>query len=140
VVLTPNEVASLIGQGINWSVRRSFDSMRVELLDGKLAVHARLDTRTLPPDALGPLTGMLEEREPIRIAGPISIQRPGVALWDVRELAIRGMELPGPAVKQMARRIAGVDPSGALPVRVDRTVDSIVVRPEGVVLYRRTRS
>jgi hypothetical protein len=137
VVLTPNEVASLMGQGIDWRVRRAFDSLRVELLDGKLSVHARLDTRTLPPDALGPFTGMLQEREPIRITGPISIDRPGVALWDVRELAIRGMELPPPTVKQIARRIAGVDPNGDLPVRVDRTVDSIAVRPDGVVLYRR---
>ena len=59
VVLTPNEMASLIGSGIDWTVRRGFDSLRVELLDGTFAVHARLETRVLPRDALGPFAGML---------------------------------------------------------------------------------
>src|SRR5690349_22100261 len=33
VILSPNEIASMIGSGIDWSVRKSFDSLRVELLD-----------------------------------------------------------------------------------------------------------
>lgn len=63
VVLTPNEVASLIGSGMDWTVRRTFDSLRVELLDGALAIHARLDTRAFPVEALGPLAGMLKPRD-----------------------------------------------------------------------------
>src|SRR5207249_5367377 len=31
VVLSANEVAAMIGSGIDWSVRKSFDSLRVEL-------------------------------------------------------------------------------------------------------------
>src|SRR5881397_476582 len=30
VVLTPNEMASLIGAGIDWNVRKMYDSLRVE--------------------------------------------------------------------------------------------------------------
>src|SRR5512134_3534235 len=44
IVLSANEMASLIGGGIDWRVRKTFDSLRVELLDGTFAVHARLDT------------------------------------------------------------------------------------------------
>ncbi len=58
VVLTPNEVASLIGGGVDWTVRKTFDSLRVELLNGAIAVHARLDTRRMPREALGPLAGV----------------------------------------------------------------------------------
>ena len=54
VVLTPNEMASLIGGGIDWTVRKGFDSLRVELMDGSIAVDARLDTRVLPRVAVGP--------------------------------------------------------------------------------------
>ncbi|HXF96253.1 MAG TPA: hypothetical protein VNI61_09155 [Gemmatimonadales bacterium] len=138
VILTPNEMASLVGSGIDWSVRRAFDSLRVELLEGEIAVHTRLDTRRIPPEALGPFSGMLEEREPFRIAGPIRIESPGRARWEIRELSIRGIEFPAPAVKQIARRVAGADGSGAVPVRVDRVIGGVAVHPTGVVLYRRT--
>ena len=58
VVLSPNEVASLIGGGVDWTVRKTFDSLRVELLNGAIAVHARLDTRRMPREALGVLAGV----------------------------------------------------------------------------------
>src|SRR5438045_1690752 len=57
VVLTPNEVASLIGAGIDWNVRKMYDSLRVELQEGKLILHARLDTRALPPGNVGRVAG-----------------------------------------------------------------------------------
>src|SRR5256885_3587280 len=79
VILTPNEVASLIGSGIDWSVRKLYDSLRVELQEGRLVLHARLDTRALPPGTLGPFAGMFGEHEPLRMAGTVSIARPGIA-------------------------------------------------------------
>src|ERR1044072_1827767 len=48
VVLTPNEMASLIGAGIDWNVRKMYDSLRVELQEGTLILHARLDKRARP--------------------------------------------------------------------------------------------
>ncbi len=140
VVLTPNEMASLIGGGINWTVRRGFDSLRVELLDGAFAVHARLETRVLPKDALGPFAGMLAEREPLRIAGPIAIARPGEARWTIRELSLRGFPFPEPVVKKVAQQIAGARADGAVPVAVDRAIADVAVHPTGVVLYRRRRA
>src|SRR5205814_9928901 len=79
VVLSANEVASLIGSSMDWSVRKSFDSLRVELSEGSLAVHCRLDTRVMPPDALGPIARFFGPREPLLIAGPRWIGRPGLA-------------------------------------------------------------
>lgn len=137
VVITPNEMAALIGSGIDWTVRRALDSLRVELLEGVLVVHARLDTRRIPPEALGPIGGMLEPREPFRLAGPIRIERPGIARWQIRELSIRGIELPAATVAQIARRLAGADRDGAVPVQVDRVIGAVAVHPTGVVLYRR---
>ncbi len=140
VVLTPNEMASLIGSGIDWTVRRGFDSLRVELLDGTFAVHARLETRVLPKDALGPFVGMLAEREPLRIAGPIAIARPGEARWTIRELSLRGFPFPEPVVRKVAQQVAGAGADGAVPVAVDRAIADVAVHPTGVVLYRRRRS
>lgn len=139
VILTPNEMAALVGRGIDWTVRRTFDSLRVELLDGEFAVHARLDTSRLPPDALGPFRGMLGSREPFRIAGPLTIERPGRARWRVRELSLRGFTFPGPVTRELARRVAGAS-DGAVPIHVDRAVADLDIQPTGVVLYRRARS
>ena len=139
VVLSANEIASLIGSGLDWSVRKSFDSLRVELQEGSVAVHCRLDTRVIPPDALGPLTGMLNPMEPLRIAGPVRIERPGVARWRIDELALRGIPFPGPMVKQLARRVAGADSTGAVALRVSPSFSDVAVHRTGVVLYRHRR-
>jgi hypothetical protein len=140
VVLTPNEMASLVGSGIDWSVRKTFDSLRVELTEGTLAVHARLDTKLIPPDALGPLRGLLAEREPLRIAGPVTVTRPGVARWTVRELSLRGFPFPPPAVRALAREAAGADSTGAVDIKVDSVIGDVAVHRTGVVLYRRRRA
>ena len=137
VVLTPNEMASLIGSGIDWSVRKMYDSLRVELQEGTLVLHARLDTRALPPGALGPLAGMVGPREPLRLGGTLAIERPGAARFTIREVSLRGFAFPGPAVKSIARQMAGASPDGAIPLKVDPAVGTIAIHPTGVVLYRR---
>jgi hypothetical protein len=139
VVLTPNEMASLIGSGIDWRVRKTFDSLRVELLDGAFAVHARLDTRALPREALGPLAAMAQPREPLRLGGTLTIERPGTARFTIREISVRGIAFPAPAVKAIAHQVAGAGTDGAIPVQVDQAVADIAIHPTGVVLYRRAR-
>ncbi len=140
VVLTPNEMASLIGGGIDWNVRKMYDSLRVELQEGKLILHARLDTRALPPGTLGPFAGMFGEREPLRMAGTVSIGKPGTALYDITEISLRGIEIPGPFVKQITKQMAGASTSGAVPVKVDPAVTDVKVHLTGVVLYKRRRT
>src|SRR3989442_1132771 len=117
VILSANEVAAMIGSGIDWSVRKSFDSLRVELLEGAVAVHCRLDTRVIPPGVLGPFAAFLNPMEPLRFAGPLAIERPGIARFKVQELSLRGMQFPGPMVIQLAQRVAGAGPTRALPPR-----------------------
>ena len=140
VVLTPNEMASLIGSGIDWRVRKTYDSLRVELREGEFDVHARLDTRALPPQALGPLASIVEPREPLRLGGTLTIDRPGIARFKIRQISLRGIAFPAPAVTSIARQMAGADRDGAIPVQVDRAIARIAVHPTGVVLYRSSRS
>ncbi|HYU08932.1 MAG TPA: hypothetical protein VEK77_06095 [Gemmatimonadales bacterium] len=137
VVLTPNEMASLIGGGIDWNVRKMYDSLRVELQEGKLILHARLDTRALPPGTLGPFASMFGEHEPLRMGGTVSIARPGTALYDITEVSLRGFEIPGPFVKQLTKQMAGASSNGGVPVKVDPAVTDVKVHTTGVVLYKR---
>jgi hypothetical protein len=139
VILTPNEIASLIGSGIDWSVRKLYDSLRVELQEGTLVLHARLDTRALPPGTLGPFAGMFGPREPLRMAGSLGVERPGLARYSVKEISLRGIEIPGPMVHAIASQMAGAA-NGAIPLKVDPSISDVAVHPTGVVLYRRRRA
>ena len=136
VVLNPNEVASLIGSSIDWRVRKTYDSLRVELLEGSLAVHARLDTRALPPETFGPFAALVQPREPLRLGGTIEIERPGIARFTIKEISLRGIDFPAPMVKSMARQAAGANEDGAIPLQVDPAISRIVIHPTGVILYR----
>lgn len=140
VVLTPNEMASLIGGGIDWRVRKMYDSLRVELQEGKVIIHARLDTRQLPPGTLGPFAGMFGEHEPLRMTGTVSIGRPGTAFYAISDITLRGIEIPRPVVHSIAKQMAGATSEGAVPLKVDPAVSDVVVHPTGVVLYKRGRS
>ena len=137
IVLTPNEMASLIGAGIDWRVRKTYDSLRVELQEDKLILNARLDTRALPPGTLGPFAGMFGDHEPLRMGGTVSIARPGTALYDITEISLRGIAIPGPLITQITKQMAGASPDGAVPVKVDPAVTDVKVHPTGVVLYKR---
>jgi hypothetical protein len=140
VILTPNEMASLIGAGIDWNVRKMYDSLRVELQEGKLVVHARLDTRALPPGTLGPFAGMVGPREPLRMGGTVSIERPGTARFKIQNISLRGIEFPGPVVNSIAKQMAGASSNGAIPLKVDPAVSDVAIHPTGVVLYRTRRA
>ena len=137
IVLTPNEMASLIGAGIDWRVRKTYDSLRVELQEDKLILHARLDTRALPPGTLGPFAGMFGDHEPLRMAGSVSVARPGTALYDIQEISLRGIAIPGPFITQITKQMAGASPDGAVPVKIDPAVTDVKVHTTGVVLYKR---
>jgi hypothetical protein len=139
VILSANEMAALVGSSLDWQVRKSFDSLKVELHEGDIAVFARLDTRVIPTQSLGPLKGLLAPWEPIRIAGPITVARPGLARWKVNEFMLRGIPFPPPAVHSLARQAAGADTSGAVPLKVDTAIADVLVHPTGVVLYRSRR-
>src|SRR5437762_3595875 len=109
VVLNPNEMASLIGGGMDWQVRKTYDSLRVELPEDKLILHARLDTRALPPGALGHFAGLFGEHEPPRIAGTVTTGRPGTAYDGCR--AVQAPEAGGRGGREpmSPRRVMIVD-------------------------------
>lgn len=139
VILSANEMASLIGSGLDWRVRKTFDSLRVELLEGRFAVHARLDTREIPRDAFGPFAFMVREREPVMLAGPLEVLGPGRGRWTLEDLSLRGVPFPRPMVRQLAQRMAGADSTGGLFVPLPPEVVDIKIRPTGVIVYRTRR-
>jgi len=140
VVLTPSELASLVGDGMDSEVRRQLDSLRVEPLDGELRVRARLRTGRLPSDVLGPLAIALRETEPIEAIGPLRVLRPSVGEWDVRSIRIRELPLPVDLVHRVVGRVLGNPQQESVPVRVPRGVHAIRLLPGSAILYGAKRS
>ena len=67
------------------------------------------------------------------------LERPGTALWTIKELSLRGMAFPSLMVTQLARRMAGADADGSVPLRVSPAFQDVAIHPTGVVLYRTRR-
>ena len=135
VVLTPSEVASLIGAGLNPSLRRQLDSLQVELLDGSVAVNAKLATARLPRELTGPLTIALREREPIQAAGPIRVVGQGKAEWAVQSFKIREFPIPSDAVPRLLAKAFGDSTRRTVPVRIPPGIKEIRIRPSGATLF-----
>src|SRR3954447_6533070 len=70
VVLTASEVASMIGAGLDPSLRSQLDSLQIELQDGSITVKARLATARLPRGVIRTPSVGLRPTEPIQAAGP----------------------------------------------------------------------
>lgn len=135
VVLTPSEVASLIGAGLDPSLRRQLDSLQVELQDGAVAINAKLATSRLPRELTGPLAVALREREPVQAAGPIEVTGPGRAEWEVRSFRIRDFPIPRDAVPRLLAKAFGDTARRTIPVRIPQGIREIRVRPSGAILF-----
>ena len=135
VVLTPSELASLVGDGLDAEVRRQLDSLRVEPLDGEVRIRARLRTGRLPSDVVGPLAIVLRETEPIEAVGPLRVLRPSVGEWDVRSIEIRELPLPADLVHRVVGRVLGDPQQESVPLRVPPGVRAIRLTPGAAILY-----
>ena len=138
VVLTADEMAALIDSRLDPAARLALDSLQVTLAEDRLSLEAALVTDVVGRDLLGPLAGLLEAREPLRLAGPARLAAAGVVLWRPDEFIVRSLSVPHAAVPKLVDRVAGGD-DGAFHIEVPSTVGDIRIRPDGVTLYRWVR-
>jgi hypothetical protein len=134
VVLSASEVASMIGAGLDPSLRSQLDSLQVELQDGSIAVKARLATARLPRELVGPLAVALRPTEPIEAAGPLEVVGPRKAEWAVRSFRVRNFPLPRDAVPQLVSKALGEPNRRTVPVRIPAGITEIRIRRTGATL------
>jgi hypothetical protein len=135
VVLTASEVASLMGSGLAPKFRGELDSLQVELLPDEVTVRARLRTRRLAPELVGPLAAALGPTEPVAVTGPLRVTGPGIGEWAVRSVQIRDFPLPAPAVSRLVSRALDDPRRQTVPWTVPPGIRAIRVRPAGATLY-----
>src|SRR5689334_4854763 len=134
VVLSASEVASMIGAGLDPSVRSQLDSLRVELQDGSITVKARLATARLPRELIGPLAVALRPTEPIEAAGPLEVVGPRQAEWKLQSFRIRNFPIPRDAVPTLVSRALGNPKRTTVPVKIPAGVREIRLHPGSATL------
>jgi hypothetical protein len=139
VVLSPSEVASLMGSGLDPRFRRELDSLQVELLTDEIRVRARLRTARLPREVVGPLAGALRPNEPVEATGPLRVTGPGVGEWAVRSFQIRDIPVPASAVPRLVARALDEPGRETVPWTVPAGIRAIRLHPGGATLYGAVR-
>jgi hypothetical protein len=134
VILTPSEVASMIGVGLDPSVRSQLDSLEVQLLDGSIGVSALLSTARLPRELTGPLAVALRPKERIEAAGPLRVIEPRQAEWAVQSFRIRNFPIPRDAVPKLVSKALGDSSRRTVPIRIPAGIREIRIRPSGATL------
>jgi hypothetical protein len=137
VLLTAGEMASLLDEGMPAKIREHLDSLAVSLGEGRVKVAARLDTRAIPGELLGPLAGALDPWERVSVEGPLVSTSDGHAEWRIDALALRGFTLPAEASRRLVDRGMPGARDGVVPLALPRGVVRLRVRPTGVALYRK---
>lgn len=135
IILTANEMASLIGGGLDGAVRKQLDSLQVRLEDGRLGVTAVIHTGSIPDNVLGPLKGMVGPTERVEAAGPVQVARPGLAVWEVEELKLGSFPFPSEMIPPLLERALGTPRSAVLPFVIPDGIGGVRIRPGGVTLY-----
>jgi hypothetical protein len=139
IVLTPAEVASLMGSGLEPEFRKELDSLQVELLEGAVAVRARIRTARLPKELVGPLGVALRAYEPVQAVGPLRVLGPGAGEWAIHSVRIRDFPLPDAMVPRLVSRALGDPSRHTVPWRVPPGVREIRLHPGSATLYGAVR-
>lgn len=136
VMLTAGEMASLIATGLPPRISAHFDSLSVELAEGRVRISARLETAQIPREVLGPLAGAMDAWERVVVEGPVVATAPGQAEWRVDALSVRGFTLPAETSRRLIERGLPGARDGVVPLVLPRGIRGVRIRPTGVALYR----
>ena len=117
------------------------EGARAAVVGDRLYLKALVSAQDLGgSEALGPLGGLLPERDTVTFGGNLEMVRPELAQFRVRELRYGELSVPRALIPQLVRRSARNRPEGlapdALPLPVPPTVADVRVARGTVTLYR----
>ncbi|HEY0970608.1 MAG TPA: hypothetical protein VGE02_06495 [Gemmatimonadales bacterium] len=112
VALGPAEAASYVLAGVLRDLPQSASGLEASITGDRLYLRASIALGDLGGDVLGPLAGMVSERETLMLGGTIDMVRPGLAQFRVAEVRVRDFSLPSRVIPRLLDRLRG---SRALP-------------------------
>ena len=142
--LTANEIASYVVQAAGGAFPSSADSVEAAVIGDILYVRAIVPTKDIAKSgALGPLAGLLNERERISLGGSFHVIRPGLSEFQLRDVKLRDFSVPHRAIPRLVQQItkgkrtAGVA-EDALPVPTPTSLADVRIANGRVTLYKTT--
>jgi hypothetical protein len=142
--LTAGEVASYVFQSAARTLPASADSVEAAVIGDALYVRAVVPVKDIAgAGVLGPLAGLLNERERLQLGGSFRVIRPGLSEFQIREIKLRDFKVPSGAIPRLlAQMNRGTRPEGvaanALPVTTPRDLGDVRIANGRVTLYRTT--
>jgi len=142
--LSASEVASYVFQTVARTIPASADSAEAAVIGDALYVRAVLPMREIAgTGVLGPLAGLLNDRERLQLGGSFRVIRPGLSEFEVREIKLRDFNVPRGAIPRLLQQISrgnrpeGVAPN-ALAVTTPRSLADVRIANGRVTLYKTT--
>ena len=144
VNLSANEIASYVVQAAGGAFPASADSVEAAVIGDVLYVRAIVPTRDIASSGvLGPLAGLLNEREKVSLGGSFRVVRPGLSEFKLRDVKLRDFSVPRGAIPRLVQQITkGKTTPGvaadALPVPTPPSLADVRVANGQVTLYKAT--
>ena len=142
--LSGGDVASYIYQSLAKQLPPSAESIQAAVIGDRLYIRASVRVQDLGgTSVLGPLAGMLGDREQMQFGGTFHVVRPQLAEYEVKDIKIRDLSIPTTMIprvlKQTERgsRPEGLSPDG-LPIVVPAYLGDVRIANGRVTLYRTT--
>ena len=140
--LTASEIASYVYQLVGHSIPATADSVEAAVIGDVLYIRAIVPMKAIgASEMLGPLGGLLNERERITLGGTFHVVRPGLSEFRVREIKLRDFRVPSAAIPRLVRQLTkgkhtdGID-ADALPVATPATLGDVRIANNRVTLYK----
>ena len=140
--LSGAEVASYVFQSLAKQLPPSADSVEAAIIGDRLYIRASVRLSDLGgTGVLGPLAGMLGERERMQFGGTFHVLRPGLAEFQVKDLRLRDFSVPATMIPRLLRQIwrgtrpDGLSPDG-LPVVIPGYLGDVRIATDAITLYK----
>lgn len=135
VVLTADEMATLLTRQTSFLPGVVRDSLTVELEDRAIRIRTVVDSARIPATLRSLIPGHRPYEE-VTLRGPLTPVHAGLAELELQHVAVRGIPLPSDVIGRIATQITGHGSNGRLEIVLPEVVGGFRVRPEGVTVYR----
>jgi hypothetical protein len=139
------DLGAYVYQELARQLPASADSVETTSVGDQLQVRASVRLNDLGGrDVLGPLAGMLGDRERLQLGGTLRVIRPGLAELVLRDVRVGQLRIPSALIPKLLRhasrreRPVGVSESG-LPVRIPDHIADVRVSGGNVTVYKAAR-
>ena len=145
VTVGVSDLASYVFQELSRQLPPSADSVEAMAQGDRLNVRASVRLQELGGrDVLGPLAGMLGDRERLQIGGNLRVVRPGLGELVVREIRVGQLPIPSALIPRLLRQTSrrerpeGLSETG-LPLRLPEYIGDVRVSGGAVTVTKAAR-